>query len=133
MPECFVDTDSSNCNKRTCALTFFQWNNHAYFTKSSRGWAQITAHDDDEEEDTQVVMERDCKAQDLTEWHWWQNQVRPGVSWTGESLTSLREEWLHEGVVPQACVTGLDKYSWIRRYCGEGKETCEVRQVSPFS
>ena len=82
---------------------------------------------------TQVVMERDCKAQDLGEWQWWQNEVRPGVFWTEESLTSLSGEWLREGVVPQACATGFDKYSWLRRYCGEGKEICEVHQVSPFS
>ena len=51
VPECFVDAASSNCSKRTCALTFFQWDNHAYFTKSSRGFAQKLAHDDDEEEE----------------------------------------------------------------------------------
>ena len=81
--------------------------------------------------DTRVVMERDCKAQDVAQWEPWYGEVSKGVFWTEESLASIREEWLREGVVPQAGASGFNEFSWIRRFV-EGSATCEVRQVSKY-
>ena len=56
-------------------------------------------------------MEREPKPQDVAEWLPWQGEVRAGIFWTEESLASVREEWLREGVVPQAGTSGFNEFS----------------------
>ena len=98
-------------------LAYICWDNHAYFVKCARPFTQKPVDTAPVGMELRVQMDRDVKAP--TEWQFWDGEIKPGCFIVRQSLEAIRQEWLHEGIVPISNASGFCKFSSIMRCVGD--------------
>ena len=101
-------------------ITVFCWDNHCYCARNSQYTNRLRVVDSSRPP-AQVRMERDGKCAKQKA-HFWDGEVRAGLFLT-EHVQYVRDQWLAEGIVPRANVSGVCKFNSITRGTPQGDLT----------
>ena len=100
-------------------LTCFCWDNHCYFAKNSMYYKQVRCLGLDCRVSAEKVrMERDTTIRKI-EAKPYLGKVEAGI-FLNSNIESIRLEWLNEGIVPRANVSGFNQFNSITRATEDG-------------